>query len=340
MNHTRHPLGRLRRLMASGLAALVLAAPTLMTPSPALAEPSPGASGSADPALRQTVTADEKVAHGPAEVTKGHVDVGPRLIDGRWTLMARDDTANPPVWRSLDDLVMRVADASLIDVPNEDQYSFLGDVRGHKAYVIPQTQDQRVAWLGWNTQSPEIVKSFPRGADLILSGHEGPGSVHLFIQNGFDAPLSLYDSTKSQAQSVHMEPNTHVHANWVFEKPGVHTLSIEVRGRDASGNEHRFPTRLRFAVGDAASADAARAMGASSASPGASTSTASSGSASPATSTSTTPAPAAGNHGSPVRTVAVVAAAIVLAGLAVGGVLTARRSRRLRAEAWKEDGDE
>ena len=66
-----------------------------------------------DPALKQTISDNEKVAKGPAEIKRGHVDIGPRIVDGKFSLMARDDSANPPVWRNTDDTVLRVADASV-----------------------------------------------------------------------------------------------------------------------------------------------------------------------------------------------------------------------------------
>lgn len=324
-------LHRIAALVAACTAWTCLAAPAQASPTP---QPS-------DPALVQTVTDDERIATGPAEVTRGHVDVGPRLVDGRFTLMARDDTVSPPVWRSLDDLVLRVADASLIDVPNDDQFSFLGDARGHKAYVIPQTQDQRVTWLGWNTQAPEIVKSFPRGAELVLTGHDGPGQAHLFIQNGFDAPMPLYDSTKSGEQSVHMEVNTHVHANWVFTEPGAQTISIEVRGTDAKGVKHIYPTKLHFAVGDAVSAARARGMGASP-SPTASTSTSSTTASSATSAQSATPAPATSqdSSGTGRGTVIAVAAGVLVLLVIVVAVVGARRSRRLRDQVWNEEDDD
>jgi len=174
----------------AALSAMFIALTTGVTLSqPAHASPTPPP----DPALKQTVSDNEKVAKGPAEIKRGHVDIGPRIVDVKFSLMARDDSANPPVWRNTDDTVLRVADASRIDVPNDDTYSFLGDMRGEKAYVIPQTQDQKVVWLGWNTQAPEIVKNFPRGADLVFTGHEGPGQAHMFIENGFDSPMPLYN---------------------------------------------------------------------------------------------------------------------------------------------------
>lgn len=213
-----------------------------------------------DPALKQTISDNEKVAKGPAEIKRGHVDIGPRIVDGKFSLMARDDSANPPVWRNTDDTVLRVADASRIDVPNDDTYSFLGDMRGEKAYVIPQTQDQKVVWLGWNTQAPEIVKNFPRGADLVFTGHEGPGQAHMFIETGFDSPMPLYNSTKPGEQLVHMEANTHVHANWVFSDPGAQTISVDARGTDDTGVKHSYSTKLRFAVGDKGPANEALSL--------------------------------------------------------------------------------
>ena len=302
------------------MSALTLALSCGLAPAPAQASdgtPPP------DPALKQTVTEDEQVAQGPAEITRGHVDVGPRLIDGKFVLLARDDSANPPVWRSTDDAVLRVVDASRIDVPNDDAYSFLGDMRGRKAYVIPQTQDQKVVWLGWNTQAPEIVKNFPRGAELVFTGHEGPGEAHMFIENGFEAPMSLYDSTKSEQQPVHMEANTHVHANWVFSEPGAQTISMEVCGTDAKGVKHSYPTKLRFVIGDKGSAQDARSMGASAS----------------ATIADSTAASSDASHGSSSHgAIIAIIAGVVIVAIVVAALIGRSRSRAMRDEVWQDGG--
>ncbi|MEA5639413.1 choice-of-anchor M domain-containing protein [Cutibacterium granulosum] len=311
----------------------VLSALTLALSGGLAAAPAQASDGTPppDPALQQTVTEDEQVAQGPAEITRGHVDVGPRLIDGKFVLLARDDSANPPVWRSTDDAVLRVVDASRIDVPNDDAYSFLGDMRGRKAYVIPQTQDQKVVWLGWNTQAPEIVKNFPRGAELVFTGHEGPGEAHMFIENGFEAPMSLYDSTKSEQQPVHMEANTHVHANWVFSEPGAQTISMEVRGTDAKGVKHSYPTKLRFVIGDKGSAQDARSMGAAASATIADspTATASSGSAA-----SSDASEGSSSHG---ELIAIIAGVVIVA-IVVAALIGRSRSRAMRDEVWQDGG--
>lgn len=305
---------------AAALSALTLALSGGIAAAPAQAS---GGTPPPDPALKQTVTEDEQVAQGPAEITRGHVDVGPRLIDGKFVLLARDDSANPPVWRSTDDAVLRVVDASRIDVPNDDAYSFLGDMRGRKAYVIPQTQDQKVVWLGWNTQAPEIVKNFPRGAELVFTGHEGPGEAHMFIENGFEAPMSLYDSTKSEQQPVHMEANTHVHANWVFSEPGAQTISMEVCGTDAKGVKHSYPTKLRFVIGDKGSAQDARSMGASAS----------------ATIADSTAASSDASHGSSSHgAIIAIIAGVVIVAIVVAALIGRSRSRAMRDEVWQDGG--
>jgi len=314
---------------AATLSALALALSCGLAPAPAQAS---GGTPPPDPALKQTVTEDEQVAQGPAEITRGHVDVGPRLIDGKFVLLARDDSANPPVWRSTDDAVLRVVDASRIDVPNDDAYSFLGDMRGRKAYVIPQTQDQKVVWLGWNTQAPEIVKNFPRGAELVFTGHEGPGEAHMFIENGFEAPMSLYDSTKSEQQPVHMEANTHVHANWVFSEPGAQTISMEVRGTDAKGVKHSYPTKLRFVIGDKGSAQDARSMGASASATIADSPTATASSDSTAASSD-----AAHGNSSHGALIAIIAGVVIVA-IVVAALIGRSRSRAMRDEVWQDGG--
>lgn len=59
---------------AAALSALILSLSGVLAPAPAQAS---GGTPPPDPALKQTVTEDEQVAQGPAEITRGHVDVAP-----------------------------------------------------------------------------------------------------------------------------------------------------------------------------------------------------------------------------------------------------------------------
>ena len=104
---------------------------------------------------------------------KGHADFGPTLSEGSWKLKIRDDTGDTPVWRNPDDVVVEVSDKAIIAMPSDAAYSFIGAQTGEKLYVIPQTQNPEVMWLGWNTQESQVVNELAGGANLSLDKVEG-----------------------------------------------------------------------------------------------------------------------------------------------------------------------
>ncbi|GIG36934.1 TIGR03773 family transporter-associated surface protein [Cellulomonas pakistanensis] len=210
------------------------------------------AAGDSDPALEQQVEGGEGTAADQAVVDTGHVDVGPRFVDGGWRLQARDDRAVPAVWRDADDTVLRVLDTAVLPVPDGPDYAFLGSEPGTPVHVVPQTQAPDVVWLGWNTQDPEVVAQVDRGATLTLHGVQGPGDVYVFLQEGVaGAPNVLWDSNQAFPQDLWMDVNTHVHANWVFTEPGTYLLDVDVHADLTGGEQVVDRTVLRFAVGDA-----------------------------------------------------------------------------------------
>lgn len=210
-----------------------------------------------DPALTQVVTDDEGlVNHGEkVEFTHGHVDIGPRFINQKWEFLARDDSGDKPVWRDLNDMVFRLPDSSILEVPKDPQFNFITSLSAdRKVWVLPQTEITGVPWLGWNTQSPAVVNMVNGGVKLIYEGHEGDGELFVFLQAGnFGAPELLWDSTKHQMQPINIPLNTHTHVNWVFTKPGVHIIKLNLQATLNDGSQASQTKILRFAVGDSTS---------------------------------------------------------------------------------------
>ncbi|MFC5280852.1 choice-of-anchor M domain-containing protein [Arcanobacterium canis] len=228
----------------SALAALTL----VLTPTIAAAQDN---SGPADPALTQVVDENEEIAPAgtPVELDAGHADLGPKYVNGKWTFMVRDDTKGAPVWRYLDDVVFRVHDKAKLTLPKDDTYSFIQ--ASGQVYAIPQTEAEGVIWLGWNTQDPAVVKKLGNGVSLVYSGHQGEGNLNVFVQAGnFAGPTQLWNSTKKESQPIHVDPNTHTHANWVFTKPGTHLVRLSAQAQLADGSTVEDSQVLRFAVGD------------------------------------------------------------------------------------------
>ena len=211
-----------------------------------------------DPALDQTVGADEEASTESAVVDTGHVDIGPRMVDGQWSVALRDDSGAHPVWRDPDRTVLRVTDAALMAAPTGSDYAFMGAQAGEQYYVVPQTQNPDVVWLGWNTQDPGVVSAIDRGATMRIGSVSGPGRTWMFLQDGtFGKPRLLVDGQSGQAQDVWVDASTHVHANWVFTAPGVYTAALTFSARTTDGQQLSASTSLRFAVGSQTSADEA-----------------------------------------------------------------------------------
>ena len=319
--------------LGMSLCALLVSAFLVIVGAPSsFADPSP------NPDLAQSVAAHEEWSNEASEISVGHVDLGPRLIDGQWRAGLRHDAETGAVWRDPNQTVLRVNDAAIMTAPDSADYPFLADVAGKPVYVVPQTQNPGVVWLGWNTQDPAVTATIDRGLTMRVGPVSGPGRAWLFLQSGtFGKPLLLADSGAAPGD-VWIDSGTHVHANWAFSAPGTYTATVTFLGTTTAGEAVSASTTLRFAVGDAASASDALAMAAPAAAPAdgasASSSAASSGAApaasggAPASSSSASGAASGGLPDWAFLAIIAVAAASLL----VIGALVVARSRRSRAE--------
>ncbi len=313
------------------IAALLCAFAVIAGAPSSVADPSP------DPDLAQSVAAHEEWTGEASEISVGHVDLGPRLIDGQWRAGLRHDAETGAVWRDPNQTVLRVSDAAIMTAPDSADYPFLADVAGKAVYVVPQTQNPGVVWLGWNTQDPAVTATIDRGLTMRVGPVSGPGRAWLFLQSGtFGKPLLLADSGAAPGD-VWIDSGTHVHANWAFSAPGTYTATVTFLGTTTAGEAVSASTTLRFAVGDAASAYEALAMAAPAAADSASAgSSASSSGAAPAASGAADPASSSSASGAASgglpdwAFLAIIAVAVV--SLLVIGALVVARSRRSRAE--------
>ena len=294
--------------------------------------PSSFADPSPDPDLAQSVAAHEEWSNEASEISVGHVDLGPRLIDGQWRAGLRHDAETGAVWRDPNQTVLRVGDAAIMTAPDSADYPFLADVAGKPVYVVPQTQNPNVVWLGWNTQDPAVTATIDRGLTMRVGPVSGPGRAWLFLQSGtFGKPLLLADSGAAPGD-VWIDSGTHVHANWAFSAPGTYTATVTFLGTTTAGEAVNASTTLRFAVGDAASASEALAMAA----PAASGSGSGSGSGAPAAGTSQGPGSSESTSSSPEGGLPDWAFLAIIVSVALSllviGALVVARSRRSRAE--------
>ena len=313
--------------LGMSLSALLVSALLVIVGAPsALADPT-------DPDLAQSVAAHEAWSSEASEISVGHVDLGPRLIDGQWRAGLRHDAEGGAVWRDPNQTVLRVSDAAIMTAPDSADYPFLSDVVGKPVYVIPQTQNPGVVWLGWNTQDPAVTATIDRGLTMRVGPVSGPGRAWLFLQSGtFGKPLLLADSGAAPGD-VWIDSGTHVHANWAFSAPGVYTATVTFSGTTTSGEAVRATTTLRFAVGDSASASEALAMAApASDAPSASASQGSASGAPNAQRSGDQGATSGASEGGLPDWAFLVIVAVALLSVLVIGVLVVARAHRSCAE--------
>jgi putative ABC transporter-associated repeat protein len=179
----------------------------------------------------------------------GHVDLGPRIVDGEWTVRIRDDTVEPPRWRKLRDVVLQARAAARHEVPEGAEFVFLG-APGDPVWLLPQVQQDGILWPGWNTQAPEIVDEVVREVTWRLHGVRGPGRFALFSTQDFGAPELLFSSSEPYPQELGIDVDTHVHGNWAFSAPGTYLLDIELTAATHSHANVRARDTLRVFVGD------------------------------------------------------------------------------------------
>ncbi|WP_117208151.1 anchored repeat ABC transporter, substrate-binding protein [Allorhizocola rhizosphaerae] len=185
----------------------------------------------------------------PIVIADGHVDIGPRFVDGKWRIQLRDDTTQPSAWRELRDVVLKAGDKAVIEVPSDDRFAFLG-APGSKVWLFPQVQQPGVLWPGWNTQDPQVAAEVKREMSWTLHGVRGPGKMLLFLNGAFGEPLQVFDSAKPMPQRSTIETNTHAHGNWVFTTQGAYQLDIEMSATLNSGTTVTDRQTLTILAGD------------------------------------------------------------------------------------------
>lgn len=202
--------------------------PTASThPSPEASAPSASPSNQSSNPATPDGQSTPATPHGPSTpapssstnakvvLDHGHVDVfHVGFTGGKLDLKLKEDVTGSGVIHEPQDVDLQVKDSALVDVPRQ----FPGAPR---AYVLPMTQNQDLLWPGWDTMSTG------KPVDLVVDSVQGPGKVHLFTTDISGMAVSQLTSGGTALPGTISVPSpTHVHANWVFTKPGVYTMTV------------------------------------------------------------------------------------------------------------------
>ena len=179
----------------------------------------------------------------------------PTCKKGEPALRARikDDRQSPPVWRNPSSLIFGLGGSAKAEVPQS-----LGPINRGTVWMIGSTQQNGVPWLGANTMHPDLLAKTSGDVTFSLTSFSGPGSMFVYEQGNLGQIVGAkwFQASGGKTTGSHTVPrNSHVHPNWVFDKPGTYKVGITQTATMKNGKKVSAPAVLTFKVGGAGNAN-------------------------------------------------------------------------------------
>ncbi|XCB29045.1 TIGR03773 family transporter-associated surface protein [Arcanobacterium hippocoleae] len=174
----------------------------------------------------------------PVELDHGHIDLLNVVVrNGKLILNTKDDTAGREILRDPNSVTLRVKDTALTNIPENMRDKF-----GPSGYLLGKNglRQHEIPFPGWDTSF--VPKSFgPVEYDFLEV--KGPGKMFLFDTGRLGGTAPALDSGSyilaAGEKIIQKEPG-HVHANWLFEKPGKYTMKVRARVAGQTSNTAVF----------------------------------------------------------------------------------------------------
>ncbi|QOQ38673.1 choice-of-anchor M domain-containing protein [Trueperella pecoris] len=201
---------------------------------------------------------DMTVLNEKVTINDGHLDYGPiAMPDGTLRVIVGDDSrthAKKTVLRDPDAVTLTATindHARSKRVFGDKSYNFLGEL-GTALFVLPQTKADGLVWPGFSTERLS-TSTFPKGTTLKIKATSTPegGKAWAFTSGLTELQNLLVDSTKSEGTTITNAGPAHIHANWVFTKPGTYEFSIQASATNKDGTSVTSqPGTIRFVIND------------------------------------------------------------------------------------------
>ena len=200
-------------------------------------------------ALGDSNATDVRPSPDPANSTStvldhGHADVFRvgSAPDGGIDLKLKEDVTGDGVLHTPENVLLKIKDSALTDIPA----NFPGAPQG---YVLPLTQNPDVLWPGWETF--DVKRNGFDSVNITVSNVKGPGKVHLFSQDSFGEVKPLLDGNTTELPgTITVAQPSHVHANWVFGKTGIYTMTVQATAHKSGKKFQTKPHTYTWVVGD------------------------------------------------------------------------------------------
>lgn len=166
-----------------------------------------------------------------AWLTKGHVDVGPRVGDDGGLELVTGDEGTVGLHPLADAVWVARGTWATFTVTEPDEYqdrTFLGPPGTvYHGFTQGNSYQNQTLWPGLNTQLlPGDPAPFDRDTTWTLEKASGPGDVVVWDTN------RLYLDSRDATTGQFPVPFTHKHVSWAFTAPGVYCLALGTSMRD------------------------------------------------------------------------------------------------------------
>lgn len=190
---------------------------------------------------KSTDPSDLTVLNEPITIKSGHIDYGPILMpDGSLRMIVGDDSRTKETKSVLRETESVTLEATLAARARSQRnfgdasYNFLGEL-GTPMYTLHQNQVPGLVWPGFSTE--RLPKdAFPKGTTLRLKATSVPdGAKAWAFTSGMSGLQTMLVDSTADSTEIKNDGPAHIHANWVFTKPGTYEFSIQASAEDKTG---------------------------------------------------------------------------------------------------------
>jgi surface-anchored protein len=184
--------------------------------------------------------ATARVDVNPFPLTNEHTDLTYNYGNGAWTLGAENKDTFPYTDYTPDGVILVGLPGAKTTRASGSQWDFQGTAAGSTIWILPQTQNISLLYLGENAERTPIgtfatyFASDPRIMDTAawinvnLISVRGPGQFSVWQTSEFGVPrvwMSTADSTV--ASKLFIVEQSHVHYSWGFTAPGLYEVNVQ-----------------------------------------------------------------------------------------------------------------
>ncbi|WP_406716916.1 choice-of-anchor M domain-containing protein [Trueperella pyogenes] len=201
----------------------------------------PPAGDKLTPGDQSTDPSKVAILNEPITIKSGHIDYGPILMpDGSLRMIVGDDSRTKETKSVLRETESVTLEATLAARARSQRnfgdasYNFLGEL-GTPMYTLHQNQVPGLVWPGFSTE--RLSKdAFPKGTTIRLKATSVPdGAKAWAFTSGMSGLQTMLVDSTADSTEIKNDGPAHIHANWVFTKPGTYEFSIQASAEDKTG---------------------------------------------------------------------------------------------------------